>query len=248
MSLRCITGAEQRDETEAKAGAESPRRLASEKAQAAKGLAGFVSVAAAPAAAEPENRNQPGPSWSCDELYGRLVEVSGAYASSALTCAVHLSLEAQRQGELVVWVLQKESSFYPPDVSECGVDLDSLVVVRVGEQKSVARAASKLLTSGAFALVVLDLGADSGRGAAVPTPLQGRLTKLAQKHHSAVVCLTEKKESLPSIGSMVSLRTEATRIKLAGGRFGYRVRALKDKKNGPHWQQSEVARGPSGLR
>ena len=58
--------------------------------------------------------------WSVAEIMERLVEISGAEARAALTVAVGLVLEAQRQGEPVAWVAPTESSFYPPDAAEGG--------------------------------------------------------------------------------------------------------------------------------
>src|SRR3972149_1334507 len=109
---------------------------------------------------------------------------------------------AQRQGEPAAWITREESTFYPPDMAEGGVDLDALVVVRVPGSLAVARAADRLVRSGGFGLVVLDLGVN----AEIPTPLQSRLAGLAQKHHTALLCLTEKSSGAPSLGSLVSLR------------------------------------------
>lgn len=181
------------------------------------------------------------------ELAGRLVEISGGEASAALTLAVGLVLDAQRQGELAGWVTSEESSFYPPDVAESGVDLESLVVVRVplgSRRVSVATAAERLTRSGAFALVVLQLG----KNATVAPPLQSRLLGLAQRHHTALVCLTEKDERAPSLGSLVSLRAQGSREWTAVDRFRCTLGILKDKRRGPTWSHVEECRGPSGLR
>ncbi|MBI4240536.1 MAG: recombinase A [Candidatus Rokubacteria bacterium] len=182
-------------------------------------------------------------SWSLSELAGRLVEISGAGATAALTLAFGLVLEAQREGEPVAWVTTTETSFYPPDTAEGGVDLDALVVVRVPEARAMARAAERLARSGAFGLVVLDLGATG-----VPTPLQARLAGLAQRHHTALVCLTEKESTTPSLGSLVSLRVQAQRKRISEDRFACELPALKDKRRGPTWAHTEVCRGPAGLR
>jgi len=180
--------------------------------------------------------------WSLAEIAGRLVELPGGGATASLTLALGWALEAERQGEPVGWTLSSESSFYPPDAAEGGIDLGSLVVVRVPDIRSVARAGERLVRSGAFGLVVLDVGA-----AAIPTPLQARLAGLAQKHHTALVCLTEKGDKSPSLGSLVSLRIDAKRVKRAEGLFACELEVLKDKRRGPAWGHSEVCRGPAGL-
>ncbi|MBI2988718.1 MAG: recombinase A [Deltaproteobacteria bacterium] len=180
--------------------------------------------------------------WNLAESAGRLVEISGSGAAASLTFAFGLVLEAQQQGELVGWVTVTESFFYPPDVAQGGVDLDALVVARVPDLRAVSRAGEKLLRSGAFGLVVLDVGA-----AEIPMPLQARLAGLARQHHAALVCLTEKEKRDFSLGSLVSLRVHAERTQLPQGRFTCKLKVLKDKRRGPTWSQAEVYRGPAGL-
>lgn len=202
----------------------------------------------------PRLRTPTQPRFCLEELAGRFVELSGEGASSVLTLAVGLLLDAQRQAEPVAWVTAKDSSFYPPDVADSGVDLAALVVIRVpvGElvgnevraHAKLAVAAERLLRSGAFGLVIVDLG----KAATLAQPLQTRLLGLAQKHQSVLLCLTEKREDAPSLGSLVSLRAQARRKWLAKDRFECELRVLKDKRRGPTWSQSEVCRGPLGLR
>ena len=181
--------------------------------------------------------------WRLAEIAGRLVEISGSGAPASLTLAFGLVLEAQRQSEPVAWVTLEQSTFYPPDAAEGGVDLDALVIVRVPDARAVAHATERLVRSGAFGLLVLDLGAE----AEVPTPLQARLAGLAQKHHAAMVCLTEKGSAAPSLGSLVSLRVQTRRTKTSEGRFTCELTVHKDKRRGPTWAYAEVCRGPAGL-
>lgn len=183
--------------------------------------------------------------WTRAQLSGRLVEVSGIGAVASLTAAVGLVLEAQVEGDPVAWISLPASTFYPPDLADSGVDLEGLVVVRAPSVEHAGRAADRLLRSGGFGLVVLDLG-PGGRDAALPIPLQGRLVGLAQRHDAAIVCLTEKPADAASLGSMVSLRAETLRAR-EGERFVVSVRALKDKQRGPGWEQAEPAKGPAGL-
>ncbi len=193
------------------------------------------------------------PRWGHGELAGRLVELSGQGATASLTMTFGLLLDAQRRGETAAWVAAGSRLFYPPDAVESGVDLAALAVVRTDGAPAAARAADKLLRSGAFGLVILDLGRAMGRGATkaepIPTPLLARLVKLAQKHDATVLCLTDKHAEAPSLGSLVSLRCEASRQRKAGvaDRFTCELRVLKDKRRGPSWQHREVVRGPAGL-
>lgn len=185
--------------------------------------------------------------WGLGALRGRLVELSARGASATLTTAIEIVLEAQREGEPVAWIVpwstDAAGTFYPPDAADSGIDLAALVVVRAPGVIASARAAERLLRSGAFGLVVLDFGA-----AAVDVSMahQGRLVSLAQAHDAAVVCVTEKTNESTSLGSLVSLRAEALRVRTKDG-YEVTVRALKDKRRGPGWSRTNKARGPSGL-
>src|SRR5206468_10846817 len=64
----------------------------------------------------------------------------------------------------------------------------------------LARAAERLLRSGAFGLVVLDLA-----GADLNMAIQGRLVTLAQSHDAAVVCLTRSEEHTSELQSRSDL-------------------------------------------
>ena len=183
------------------------------------------------------------PRWDLQEIAGRLTELSGLGGSACLTLATSMVLEAQRQGETVAWITTHDSSFFPLDVAASGVDLEALAVVRVPDALAIARAADRLARSGAFGLLVLDLGVKPR----VSTALQARLRGLARKHETAILCLTEKKGSSSSLGSLVSLRGEARIRRLGDDRFACELRVLKDKHRGPGWTHREICRGPEGL-
>ena len=180
--------------------------------------------------------------WTLDEVAGRFVEISGAAASAALTLTFTLIRQAQARGDPVGWVTLAEHSFYPPDAAQGGIDLDALVVIRLLRADSIARAGEKLLRSGGFGLVVLDLGT-----ADIPMPLQTRLTGLAHHHHTALICLMEKTHGAFSLGSLVSLRAHAEKKRVEGNLFACALRALKDKRRGPTWNYEELYTGPAGL-
>jgi recombination protein RecA len=180
--------------------------------------------------------------WSLAAIRGRLVELSARGASGTLTAAVELVAEAQAQSEPVAWLTPGTGTFYPPDVADSGVDLEALVVVRAPDATSIARAAERLLRSGAFGLVVLELGDKVD----LSMQIQGRLVTLAQTHDAAIVCLTEKAGDTASLGSLVSLRAEALRMR-EHGEIAVTLRALKDKRRGPGWAHTIKRRGPAGL-
>jgi recombination protein RecA len=182
--------------------------------------------------------------WSLEQVAGRLVEMSGSGATAPLTLAFRLVLQAQRQNEPVAWITRDDSLFYPPDAAEGGVDLDALTIIRVPDGRAVARAADQLIRSGAFGLVVLDLGVKPD----VPVPLQTRLAGLANKHQTALLCLTVKGDETPSLGPLVSLRVATRRERLADDRFACGLTVLKDKRRGPTWRYVEICHGPAGLR
>jgi recombination protein RecA len=180
--------------------------------------------------------------WSLPQVAGRFAEISGSKATATLTLTFDLVLDAQKRGEPVGWATSTESSFYPPDAAQLGIDLAALVVVRVPKPDAIARAGEKLLRSGGFGLVVLDLGL-----ADIPTPLQSRLTGIAHHHHSGLVCLTEKESKVFSLGSLVSLRVHAERRRVGKNEFACSLDVLKDKRRGPTWTHEELRHGPPGL-
>ena len=183
------------------------------------------------------------PRWELQEIAGRFTELSGMGGSACLTLATSMVLDAQRQAETSAWITSNDSSFFPLDVSAAGVDLEALAVIRVPDASAVARAADKLARSGAFGLLVLDLGAHPRVSAA----LQARLRGLARKHDTAILCITEKPGKASSLGSLVSLRGEARIRRLDDDSFACELRVLKDKHRGPGWIHTEVCTGPDGL-
>ena len=96
--------------------------------------------------------------WTLATLTGRLTELSSVGSTAVLTLAFSIVLEAQRVGEPVGWLSDESSVFFPPDVANGGIDLNALVVVRLAMASQIPRAAEHLVRSGAFGLLVLDLG------------------------------------------------------------------------------------------
>lgn len=62
--------------------------------------------------------------------------------------------------ELIAWIATTRSLFFPPDAVESGIALDRLVLLRLETPVAQLRAATQVVHSGAFGLVVVDL-ADS---------------------------------------------------------------------------------------
>jgi recombination protein RecA len=176
-------------------------------------------------------------------LKGRLSEVSGHATGASLSLAILWVLHTQQAHELAAWVQTRASTFYPPDAAAVGVDLAAFPVVTMADAMAAARAAETLLRAGALGLLVLDIGT-----ADVSMAIQSRLSGLAQKHHTALVCLTEKKDTHDSLGSLVSFRLHASKKQLSGDRFSVETTVLKDKRRGPGMHFSGVFHGPAGLR
>jgi recombination protein RecA len=153
--------------------------------------------------------------------------------------------DAQLRGEPAAWIGVGGSVFYPPDVAASGIDLEALPVVRAADKRAGARAADHLLRSGGFGVVVMDLGPDHS----LHISMQSRLAGLAKKHRTLLLCLTRKDTEAPSIGSLVSIRAEATVEKSGFDRYAWQVHVIKDKRRGPGWRHTSdtLYRGPEGL-
>jgi len=203
-------------------------------------------------------------SWGLPTFRGRLSELSGGPASAVLSLTFRLVLEAQKLGEPVAWATSRASCFFPPDVAASGIDLGALALLRLPGPRHLPRAADALLRSGGFGLVVLDLGCHRE----LSLPVQSRLAGLANRHRTALLCLTEKPMQQGSLGPLVSLHIEARHLGKSGDeegevRHSCAARVLKDKRgsslHGPwihqggaekseNWLHRELCRGPYGLR
>lgn len=215
------------------------------KAAAVSGSVSTLRGKVMPATWLQRQRIAPGPpSWTGASLGGCLAELSSAGAAPSLTLACRLVRELQQQGEPVAWITQTASTFFPPDVADGGVDMAALPVIRVAGVTESTRAADQLARSGAFGLVVIDLGECLD----LPIAIQTRLAEHALTHGTLILCLTIKTDRQPSLGSLVSVRGQSRRARHGKGRFACQVHVLKDKRRGPWWVDEEWCRGPDGLR
>lgn len=197
--------------------------------------------------------------WCFRELAGRLAELSAVDGSDSalLTTSLGLIADAQREGEPVCWIMTSPDSFFPPDAADTGVNLTMLPVIRIMGQEltpkcavsRALRAAEILARSGAFGLVVVDLGALKQ----VPVHALSRLKGQAQKHDTAILFLTQKASGESSLGSLISLRGEAHRVQMKSNNpadsdiFHCEVKVLKDKRRGPGRCHIEKCYPPPGL-
>ncbi|MGD0231961.1 MAG: recombinase A [Syntrophorhabdales bacterium] len=190
-----------------------------------------------------KDHSEKGVDLSRAALSGRLVEFSGQGSLANLTLACGLVLDAQREGETAAWITGKDSGFYPPDAARTGIDLSALAVLRCPDRGAIVHAADRLARSGAFGLLILDIGAKGD----IPLPQQSRLASLARRHDIAIVFLTEKADDAPSMGSLISLRGRTSSRRETDGRFVCSFEAVKDKRRGPGWVWKAVHHGTPGL-
>ncbi len=108
---------------------------------------------------------------------------------------------------------------------------------------AACRAAERLLRSGAFGLVVIDLARDLP----IAPASQGRLLRLAETHDAQVLILRRKQEDGRYEGSLVTVRCESAFEQSAPGRFRVSLTNTKDKREGPGWTRTSEFDGPPGL-
>ena len=178
--------------------------------------------------------------WNLRYLSGTLAEVTGS--QGGLSLATSLIREAQIRGEPAAWITAHPDTFYPPDLADNGVALPALPVVFAGNGREAVRSSEVLVRSGAFRLIIIDLG----RNCTVPAAYQGRLVRLSQYYNTAVVALTAAASG--GLGSMVSVRLEPRRVRLSAQTVHYEAQATKDKRNGPGWIHEARYRSLAGLR
>ncbi len=178
---------------------------------------------------------------------GQILELSGR-APGKLSTVARLLLRAQAEGEPCAWVSpREESSFYPPDFAQAGIDLAALVVVRVPPEAGshgLVRASELLLRSGAFGLVVMDFS--QGRVPRGELSWQSRLSGLLRSHDARVVMLTRSEAHEPSLGPMVSLRLEPQVSAHSPSRASLGQRVLKCKRGGALAISPDIREPPPG--
>lgn len=197
---------------------------------------------------QPEPREEQRPTFAPATLAGRLVEISAQGGAAPLTQALGLVLAVQCQNEPVAWLTAQDNAFFPPDAAAGGVDLNALAVIRLPGMADMGRAADKLLRSGAFALVVLDMTSlpETAAPQSLATPLTARLSGLARKHHSTLLLLTNSARDASFLGSFTSLRAQSLRRRESGA-FACELQVKKDRRFGPGWSALEMCDGCAGL-
>lgn len=160
--------------------------------------------------------------------------------------------QAPSNHALVAWIATTRSLFFPPDAVESGIALDRLILLRLETPAAQIRAATRIVHSGAFGLVVVDLadsaqpeppggnpGRNSGPDSAASSPRRrnvspgvpplSQLAGLARKYRTAVVLLTDKPPAAPSLDPRVGKRFDASRRGNGPGGNRIVITVLKDK-------------------
>lgn len=188
-------------------------------------------------------RHADAPRFDWSTVRGRLVEMRAPSHSGVLSLVVDLVWAAQRNEEPVAWVHGGTAPPFVVDLLAVGVDPEAIATVRLHRELDALRAAERLLRSGAFGLVVLDVM----RGVTLGTTEAGRLARLADAQDCAVILMAEHPVS-PAAGSLISLRAEVARQRLSDGRFMRITRVVRDKRSALEWVVQEEVDGPAGLR
>ncbi|MDE0310488.1 MAG: hypothetical protein OXI60_11770 [Acidiferrobacterales bacterium] len=189
---------------------------------------------------QPLSGNRPG--WNFQEVQGRLVEISEPHPVAALSFCFLLVHEVQMTGGSAVWVGSTDSTFYPPDAEKGGIDLRNLPILRLADTRSLVRAAEILLRSGAFQLVLLDLG----RSHTMPVARLAQLNGLVRKHGACAVFLTRKPHNEQSVGPLISLHARTSRQRVETNAFFCELQILRDKRRGRKWTWQTCLCGVKG--
>ncbi len=179
---------------------------------------------------------------------GQVVEVSGAASSGKATLAFAVCQRALERGQAAAWIDPggRSGVFWPLVAVERGLPVDRLLVVRVVGHTAALRAAHILLSSsGAVAVVVVDLPA----GAAVRERELVALQRLAERSSTALLFLTARARSAASLGAQVALRLHVDRRSGGGARApNLSVSVLRHKQGMSQREAEESAHGPDRLR
>ena len=86
---------------------------------------------------------------------GRITEVYGPESSGKTTLAQHIIAEAQKAGEVTVFI-DAEHALDPEYAAKCGVDIDNLYISQPDNAEQALEIAEALVRSGAVDIVVID--------------------------------------------------------------------------------------------
>lgn len=177
-------------------------------------------------------------------LRGQVTELASSRGYAGVTQAVELIAQAQAHGEPVAWIGSSSSLFYPPAARGWELDWSALALIQLQGVYETGRAADRLLRSGGFGLVIVDLVAQGS----LPAPLLGRLHRLSKTHECALVFLTCKKEGEPSLSALIPLRVQVCWRAIDPWRLLAHIEVVKDKSGGRRDRFERTYDGPLSLR
>jgi hypothetical protein len=181
--------------------------------------------------------------WDLEMLRGRVVEISGRQSAGKTSTALELIEQSHLQSRPAAWIsIGDEQCFFPPDVAERAIDLESLPVICVDTISQAQVAADELVKSGGIDCVVVE----NMDNESVSTGLMKRLVQNAERHNAAVAFLTEKPRRWSRISPIASLRVDISTVRTEDG-FLTQLDPLVDKRHGPSWELEKTYDGPPGL-
>ena len=86
---------------------------------------------------------------------GRVTEIYGGESAGKSTLAIHIMTETQRQGGLAAYI-DAEHALDPQYATNCGLDLDNLLISQPDSAEQALDITEKLVSSGAVDSVVID--------------------------------------------------------------------------------------------
>ena len=86
---------------------------------------------------------------------GRVTEIYGGESAGKSTLAIHIMTETQKQGGLAAYI-DAEHALDPQYASNCGLDLDNLLIAQPDSAEQALDITEKLVSSGAVDSVVID--------------------------------------------------------------------------------------------
>ena len=163
-------------------------------------------------------------------LAGMVTEFSGWNQSACISLATPLIRECQAADKLCAWIVPEgtegASLFFPPDFRDAGIDCAELPIIWSEDAMDSFGIAEKLLRSGGFGMLVLDLSRNSRlRGQSL-----GRIHAVAQRSGSLVLCFTRKPRGRASLDPLVFFHLHVAVEKKGADTWEVFAHVLKDKR------------------
>jgi len=187
------------------------------------------------------------PELTFGSLSGQVVEFSGWRPTALITLSAGLMRACLKNRRECAWILcgpeNEHSLFYPPDLASAGIDVERIPILPADSAARAFGLAERLLRSGAFGMIVLDLTLHHS----IRSRLVGRVNALARSHESLVLCLTRRPPGQPSLDPMVFIHYHMESRRDDAGRFRASWHLRKDKQGVPGQRGEGLYEPPPGL-